>query len=365
MMETQCIYVKSDCMWNENWFNLCHQESLFDDVHDFRTTDNASLNDIAMTNHQPNSSPIKMTLTRSFTPTNHNNSLAISIYNPLSKYDHQQSDFGGYLTTKDPLLTSANNANPILTHHNQDNGHLNNLDSSINSKRYTELVNCSNDLSDENCPSMNCNWSVVNDNSHHSHQTSTLNQNGQLMVPYGYSFETCLMDSHCSSPSSTISDDLPVNIIEENKMESLFNDHSYGTSSIEKEDSPPMMNHSIPPTKTKTRVRTKRPSGDLPMKNKHSKLKKVMDIDQRTEHNLNERHRRDILKSAFSNLASRCPKLASSNKKPSRIQTLNEASSFIRSLNDKNRSLKEQMELEKQRKAELEKKLARLLQHQM
>ena len=99
----------------------------------------------------------------------------------------------------------------------------------------------------------------------------------------------------------------------------------------------------------------------LLMKNKQSKLKKVMDIDRRKEHNESERQRRGVLKNAFSNLANRCPKLLNSNKKPSRIQTLNEATSFIRTLHDKDKSLREQMELEKQRKAELERKLNSLL----
>lgn len=201
-----------------------------------------------------------------------------------------------------------------------------------------------------------------------------------------------------------------VEMMESPISDSLLNDHSYGASSIEKV-TPLMTNSSLTngrlghhasmghsagrktgshygsPAKlydeqdsiqfTKTgkrrslaslqasanrRTIQKHSGTSLLMKNKqNAKLKKVMDVDRRQEHNESERQRRGVLKNAFSNLASRCPKLQSSNKKPSRIQTLNEAANFIRTLHDKDRSLKEQMELEKQRKAELEERLKSLL----
>lgn len=206
-----------------------------------------------------------------------------------------------------------------------------------------------------------------------------------------------------------------VEMMESPISDSLMNDHSYGASSIEKV-TPLMTNSSLTngrlvhhhssmggrralanghygsPTKgsliqlydehdsiqfTKSgkrrsltslqasanrRTIQKHHSGtSLLMKNKQAKLKKVMDIDRRKEHNESERQRRGVLKNAFSNLASRCPKLQNSNKKPSRIQTLNEATVYIRQLHDKDKNLKQQMELEEQRKAELERKLNSLL----
>ena len=202
-----------------------------------------------------------------------------------------------------------------------------------------------------------------------------------------------------------------VDMMESPISDSLMNDHSYGASSIEKV-TPLMTNSSLTngrqtyqpmggrrtnghygsPTKssliqmydehdsiqfTKSgkrrslaslqatanrRTIQKHHSGtSLLMKNKQAKLKKVMDIDRRKEHNESERQRRGVLKNAFSNLASRCPKLQNSNKKPSRIQTLNEATIYIRQLHDKDKSLKQAMEAEEQRKAELERKLNSLL----
>jgi len=98
----------------------------------------------------------------------------------------------------------------------------------------------------------------------------------------------------------------------------------------------------------------------LLMKEKQSKMKKVMDTDRRKEHNESERMRRDVLKNAFSQLRSRCPKLSSATKKSSRIQILNEATIYIKQINEKFGHLKELREQEKQRQEELKAKLLSL-----
>jgi len=207
--------------------------------------------------------------------------------------------------------------------------------------------------------------------------------------------------SNCRSIANSIESSSDVEMSMSSPIsDSLINDHSYGASSnyektydkvatsyrkhhsvstgssnsshrnssstlihhnnrISKRRSLPSMNQND--TTSSSRRTVQRHSGtSLLMKEKQMKMKKVMDTDRRKEHNESERMRRDVLKNAFSNLRNRCPKLSNSAKKSSRIQILNEATNFIKQINDKHAALKYARDQEKQRNEDLKARLLSL-----
>lgn len=213
--------------------------------------------------------------------------------------------------------------------------------------------------------------------------------------------------SNCHSIANSLESCSDVEMVASPISDSLINDHSYGASSIEVLTNQPVSNalttnttitnvqssYANQPNSTATRTlinhhrnhqtelksskltnkrkslsnlndtsshqsnskkNLQRHSGtSLLMKEKQSKIKKVMDTDRRKEHNESERMRRDVLKNAFLTLRSRCPKLQSSSKKSSRIQILNEATLHIKEINKHFK----QKDVEMQKEAEINRRL--------
>lgn len=221
--------------------------------------------------------------------------------------------------------------------------------------------------------------------------------------------------SNCHSIANSLESCSDVEMIASPISDSLINDHSYGASSIEVLTNQPISNplatntiitnvqtssyanqqnstttrtlinhhrnHQTELTSSKLTNKRKslsnlnntsshqsnskknlqRHSGtSLLMKEKQSKIKKVMDTDRRKEHNESERQRRDVLKNAFLSLRNKCPKLSNSTKKSSRIQILNEATNYIKSQNESKRTRDLHHQQELKRNNELKLKLTKI-----
>jgi len=82
--------------------------------------------------------------------------------------------------------------------------------------------------------------------------------------------------------------------------------------------------------------------------------------EKRREHNDSEKKRRDHLRNAFHSLRDQIPKLVECSKKPARIVILYEAAAYVNELAVESALLEKQNEIELQRKANLEKRLAQL-----
>ena len=410
-METKYIAVKTDCMWNGNCYHklaadsykmqnffdhkfqedlsyLCNQDYLLDrpeskfiknefnaspTMNDFQTSqstnyyqpqanysnqfaNNSHSNDTVMTNHlhQPNSSPTKVNLISS----NHN-SLAISNYSannhhlldsslnsssvPLIKFDQ----------TSDYLTNDADCFDDINLDEIEDDLDL--MENVIEAECCTDLLSLHHaelDLETEPCAGA----SVSNDHSYGA-STTTIEKITPLMA------NSSLTNGR---PNYSIDHHSPIDAGSPTKLIQPYDEQN--SIQFVKFDKRQSLARLQAPVHCRTVSKHHHSGTSLLTKSKQSKptkkeTKKEMDVDRREEHNKNEKQRRGILKSAFSNLANQCVNLQGSNKKPSRIQTLNEAASFIRTLQDEEKILREQMQLENRRKATLERKLNSLLGH--
>ena len=268
----------------------------------------------------------------------------------LERTDYDTDDIEDDLDLLEDIIEEE--CDDIFTHQNN-----NHLTGTYNQRsNYHSIANSSESSSDDMSVASPISDSLINDHSYGASSIASIDKAYEKLTTTPYIVNGRTHSSIINNSNMTITSN------HRNNSNLLHHVNPNSSNRITKRRSLASINQNqTANTTTSSRRSLQRHSGtSLLMKDKQSKMKKVMDTDRRKEHNESERMRRDVLKNAFLTLRNRCPKLSNSAKKSSRIQILNEATVYIKQINEKFGSLKEVKDQEKQRNEELKARLLSL-----